>query len=266
MKELLELKDIHFSYQREVLTGVSLTVRAGEIVALLGPNGAGKSTLLAVAAGMLNPNRGEALVEGRNITSLSRREAARHIALVSQTSDVEFPLTSLEYVLAARYAHVGTIGFDSPRDLSIALESMRETDAVQFAERRFNQLSSGERRRVVLARALAQRTRILLLDEPTANVDLAHQVTLLALVERLAAERGLAVVFVTHEINLATEFSSRIALMKDGKLLAFGVPNEVMTEALLSECFDTQLLVDRHPLSGNPRVSYVRPLSDSKNL
>ena len=260
MKELLELRDVHFSYQREVLSGVSLSVGAGEIVALLGPNGAGKSTLLAVAAGMLIPTQGEALIEGRNIFSLSRREAARHVALVSQTSEVQFPLTSLEYVLAARYAHVGTIGFDSPRDLTIALESMRETDSEQFRARRFNELSSGERRRVVLARALAQRTHILLLDEPTANVDLAHQVSLLELVERLAGERRLGVIFVTHEINLATEFATRIALMKNGKLLAFGTPAEVMTETLLGECFDTRLLVDRHPHSGNPRVSYVRTL------
>ena len=259
VNEILTLNDIHFSYQSEVLSGVSLSVRTGEIVALLGPNGAGKSTLLAVAAGMLVPLRGEALVEGSSVASLSRREVARRIALVSQSNDVQFPLTALEYVLAARYAHVGTIGFDSPRDLSIALESMRETDTEQFAERRFNELSSGERRRVVLARALAQRTNILLLDEPTANVDLAHQVSLLDLVRRLASDRQLAVLFVTHEINLATEFSDRIALMKAGRLLAFGSPATVMTEGILSECFGTRLLVDLHPLSGNPRVSYVRP-------
>ena len=255
---MLLLDDIHFSYEHEVIGGVTLSVRSGEVVALLGPNGAGKSTLLAIACGMLAPARGKALVDGRDVAKLSRRDAARRIALVAQTSDVRFPLTSLEYVLAGRYAHVSAIGFDKPLDLNIAIESLNATDASQFAARRFDELSSGERRRIVLARALAQQPELLLLDEPTANVDIAHQLSLLSLVHRLAVDRSLAVLFVTHEINLAAEFADRIALLKGGRLIAFGEPREVMTETLLTECFDTPLLVDRHPVSGNPRISYLR--------
>jgi cobalamin transport system ATP-binding protein len=255
---MLLLDDVHFSYEDEVIRGVTLGVARGEVVALLGPNGAGKSTLLAIACGMLVATRGKALVNGRDVTKLSRREAAQKIALVAQTSEVRFPLTSLEYVLAGRYAHVSAIGFDRPLDLNIAVESLKATDASQFSARRFDELSSGERRRIVLARALAQQPELLLLDEPTANVDISHQLSLLSLVRKLAVDRALAVLFVTHEINLAAEFADRIALLKGGRLVAFGDPGEVMTEPLLTECFDTPLLVDRHPVSGNPRISYLR--------
>jgi iron complex transport system ATP-binding protein len=137
------------------------------------------------------------------------------------------------------------------------MKALTDTDAAQFAERQFNELSSGERQRVVLARALAQEAQFLLLDEPTANADIAHQVSLLGLVRTLTEERKLGVLVVTHEINLAAEFADRVALLKDGKLLACGAPGEVMTESLLGDLFETSLLVDAHPHSGNPRVSWV---------
>lgn len=255
MKKLLELRDIHFRFDREVLSSITLDVHSGEVLALLGPNGAGKSTLLGVACGMLRPTQGKALLEGREVSSYSRREMARQAALVAQTGEVRFPLSALEYVLAGRYAHVSALGFDSPKDLEIAHSSLEATDAEQFAKRRFNELSSGERQRVILSRALAQEPRLLLLDEPTANVDIAHQVSLLELVRQLTRLRQLGALLVTHEINLAADFADRVALLKDGQLLASGMPSEVMSAELLSQCFETPLIVDKHPLTGNPRVS-----------
>jgi iron complex transport system ATP-binding protein len=255
---MLELREVNFSYDREVLRGITLEVRAGEVVALLGPNGAGKSTLLSVASGALQPLRGEVLFEGERVANFSRREVARRLALVAQSSDMRFPMTALEYALAGRFAHVSARGFDSPRDVEIAVASLRATDAEQFAARRFNELSSGERQRVVLARALAQEPKLLLLDEPTANLDLAHQVTLLDLVRKLARERQLGALIVTHEVNLAAEFADRVALLKGGRLLACGTPLEVMTAELLSDLFKTPLIVDTHPQSGNPRVTFTR--------
>jgi iron complex transport system ATP-binding protein len=258
---MLELREIHFRYEREVLCGVTLAVSAGEVMALLGPNGAGKSTLLSVAHGALRPQRGAVLFEGRPVASFSRREVARRMALVAQAGEVRFPLTALEYVLAGRFAHVNALGFDSPHDVAVALSALRATDGAQFAARRFNELSSGERQRVVLARALAQEPRLLLLDEPTANADIAHQISLLSLVGHLTRERQLGALVVTHEINLAAEFADRVALLKDGRLLACGKPREVMTADLLSQLFETPLFVDQHPQSGNPRVSWVRTRS-----
>jgi iron complex transport system ATP-binding protein len=252
--KLLELRDVHFSYAHPVLTGVTLDVCAGELVALLGPNGAGKSTLLGLAHGQLQPQRGEVRLNGGSLAGLSRRELARQIGLVAQQGELQFPLTALEFTLAGRFAHAQGFGFDAARDVESARAALRATDAVQFAARHFNELSSGEKQRVLLARALAQEPRLLLLDEPTANADLAHQLSLLDLVRQLTRERQLAALLVTHEINLAAEFADRIALLKDGRLLACGAPHEVITEPLLGEAFGTPLLVGAHPQSRAPHV------------
>ncbi len=258
----LALRSVCFGYHhRAVLSGVSLEVRAGEIVALLGPNGTGKSTLLGVAYGALQPSAGEVLFDGQPINKFSRRELAARIAVVAQSGEVRFPLTALEYVLTGRFAYSNSIGFDSPEDVELAMQALRDTDAAQFANRLFNELSSGERQRVVLARALAQQPRLLLLDEPTANADISHQVSLLSLVRGLTRERehsgALGALVVTHEINLAADFADRVALLKEGKLLACGAPTEVMTGQSLGELFGTSLVVDAHPISGKPRVSWT---------
>jgi iron complex transport system ATP-binding protein len=258
---MLQFLDVHFSYEshrpRETICGVTMEVRAGEVVALLGPNGAGKSSLLALGVGALKPQRGEVLFEGSPVARFPRRELARKMALVAQSGDVRFPLTGLEYVLTGRFAHTSAVGFDSPRDVEVALRALSDTDAGQFARRRFNELSSGERQRVVLARALAQEPQLLLLDEPTANADIAHQVSLLNFVRSLTRDRNLGALIVTHEINLAAEFADRVALLKNGSLGASGPPGEVMTAESLSELFDTPLVVDRHPQSGKPHVLWA---------
>src|SRR5262245_38797165 len=263
---MLQLRDIHFTYPnrrpREAISGVSLEVRAGEIVALLGPNGSGKSTLLSIAVGGLKPDRGEVLFDNQPIARFSRREMARRMAMVAQLGDIRFPRTALEYVLTGRFAYSNAVGFDSPTDVEIAMRALGETDAAQFAHRRFNQLSSGERQRVTLARSLAQQPRLLLLDEPTANADIAHQLSLLDLVRNLTRERDLGSLIVTHEINLAAEFAHRVALVKDGRLVACGDTREVMTAESLSALFETPLFVDRHPLSGSPVVWWKRTDAD----
>jgi iron complex transport system ATP-binding protein len=254
---VLALRNVHFGYHhRPVLSGVSLEVRAGEIVALLGPNGTGKSTLIGVAHGALQPSAGEVLFDGQPVNNFSRREIAACIAVVAQSGEVRFPLTALEYVLTGRFAYSSSTGFDSPEDVELAMRALRDTDAAQFANRFFNELSSGERQRVVLARALAQQPKLLLLDEPTANADIRHQVSLLSLVRSLTRERGLGALVVTHEINLAADFADRVAMLKNGKLLACGKPSEVMTGELLGELFGTSLAVYANPVSGNPRVSW----------
>jgi ABC-type cobalamin/Fe3+-siderophores transport system ATPase subunit len=259
---MLQLRDIHFTYPsrkpRETISGVTLEVSAGEVVALLGPNGSGKSTLLSIAIGAMKPDLGEVLFDGRPVAGFSRREIAQRMALVAEQGAIRFPMTALEYVMTGRFAYTTALGFDSPRDVEIAMQSLGAADAAQFAHRRFNQLSSGERQRVALARSLAQQPRLLLLDEPTANADIAHQLSLLDLVRDMTRERGLGVLIVTHEINLAAEFADRMALIKDGRLVACGATREVMTAESLSGLFEIPLLVDRHPLSGSPVVWWNR--------
>ncbi len=255
---LLNLNNVSFGYSRQILTQINLEIKSGEVVALLGQNGAGKSTLLNLAAGKLQPNSGSVLWQGKNISEFSRREIAQQIALVAQAEELHFPLTALEYILAGRFAQTAGIGFDSPSDIEIALQTLAATNATQFKHRSFNQLSSGEKQRVVLARALAQQPQILLLDEPTANLDLAHQFSLLELVRQLAHQYQLGILFVTHEINLAAEFADRVALLKHGKILALGKPDEVMTADLLSDLFETKLSVNHHPNTGKPIITINR--------
>jgi iron complex transport system ATP-binding protein len=259
---MLKLRDIHFTYPgrapRETISGVTLEVHAGEVVALLGPNGSGKSTLLSIAIGALKPDQGEVLFDDQPVAGFSRREIAQRMALVAEQGAIRFPMTALEYVLTGRFAYTTALGFDSPRDIEIARQSLADADAAHFAHRRFNQLSSGERQRVALARSLAQQPQLLLLDEPTANADIAHQLSLLDLVRKLTRERNHGALIVTHEINLAAEFADRMALIKDGRLVACGEAREVMTDESLSGLFETPLFVDRHPLSGSPVVWWKR--------
>src|SRR5262245_9419417 len=235
---MLQLRDLHFTYPgrtpRETICGVTFEVREGEVVALLGPNGSGKSTLLSIAIGALEPDRGEVLFDDEPVARFSRREIAQKMAIVAEQGAIRFPMTALEYVLTGRYAYTTALGFDSPGDVEIAMQSLVAADAAQFGRRRFNQLSSGERQRVTLARALAQQPRLLLLDEPTANADITHQLSMLDLVHRLTRERGMGALIVTHEINLAAEFADRMALIKEGRILACGPTREVMTAETLS--------------------------------
>ena len=254
-QNLLRLENVSFGYSQQILSDINLEIHAGEVVALLGQNGAGKSTLLNLAAGKLQPNSGSVLWQEKNLSEFSRREVARKIALVAQAEKLHFPLTALEYVLAGRFANTAGIGFDSSSDIEISLQTLAAIDASQFKHRSFNQLSSGEKQRVVLARALAQQPNILLLDEPTANLDLAHQFSLLELVRQLAHQHRLGILFVTHEINLAAEFADRVALLKHGKIIAIGKPDEVMTADLLSDLFETKLSINFHPNTGKPIIS-----------
>ncbi|MFN7927477.1 MAG: iron chelate uptake ABC transporter family permease subunit [Blastocatellia bacterium] len=252
---LLQLEEVGFRYDHEILTHISLNVRAGEIVALLGPNGAGKSTLLNLAAGRLRPQIGVVRLQDRNIAEFSRREIAQRVALVAQASELHFPLTVLEYVLAGRFAYATRPGFDSPTDIELAWQVLAATDAAAFATRFFNQLSSGEKQRVVLARALAQQPQLLLLDEPTANLDVAHQLKLLELVQRLTRKYQLGALIVTHEIHLAAAYANRVALLKQGEILACGTVETVLTRENLRTVFAAEFQLQFDPQSGKPMIT-----------
>jgi iron complex transport system ATP-binding protein len=263
---MLQLSDIRFSYSKPVLKGISFNVASGELLAVLGPNGAGKSTLIKVIVGMLKPESGFVSIDGRNTGSISRREAAQMIGYVAQESTVRFPLTAMELVLQGRFAQGSLIGFESERDVSEAQWAMRVTETTEFAATPVSELSGGERQRVMLARALAVRPRLLVLDEPVANLDISHQVKMLDLVQGLIRENEISAIVVTHELNLAAEFATSVLLLKSGEMVAVGNPEDVMTESLLRSVFETVLLVDENPASGSPRITLIRGksgLSDS---
>lgn len=257
---MLEALGVSINYgAREVLTNVSLRIAVGEVTAIIGPNGAGKSTLMRALNGTLEPVRGEVLLDGKLLGSYARRTVARRIAVVAQEAELRFPVTVLEFVLSGRYAwsSTGAWGWETAHDLEIARSALRETELENFSGRLMNELSGGERQRAVLARALATEAGILLLDEPTANLDLAHQANLLALVRARCDTRKTAAVIVTHDLNLAAEFADYLLLIKDGRVLAHGSPGEVMTPELLEKIFAVKILVDAHPLTGAPRITPV---------
>ena len=255
---MLQVREIRFSYAAAVLKGLSFDVGEGELLAVLGPNGSGKSTLLKIIVGILRQASGNVMRDNRDLDSMSRRERARLIGYVAQDSSVRFPLTVMEFVLQGRFAQGRLVSFESDDDLREASRVMELTETSELAGRLVMELSGGERQRVMLARALASRPRFLILDEPVANLDIAHQVKMLDLVSRLTAGGSMSAIVVTHELNLAAEFATSALLLKSGEIMACGSPRDVMTEAQLRAVFDTDLMVDTNPASGAPRVTLLR--------
>ncbi len=260
---MLEARDISVNYgPRQAVANVSLAVKPGMMTAIVGANGAGKSSLLRALNGAIEPSGGQILLDGKPLASFARRTVGRRIAVVTQEALLAFPVSVLEYVLGGRYAWSasGGWGWESERDLEIAFNVLRQTELEDFSDRLMNELSGGERQRAVLARALATEAAILLLDEPTANLDLAHQASMLQLVRNHCDERNTAAVIVTHDINLTAEFADNVLLLKQGRMMANGPPREVLTEKLLSDVLEIKVLVDAHPLSGAPRITPAHEL------
>lgn len=253
---MLEVQNISINYYSgEIIKDVSFTLREGQFVAVLGANGAGKTTLLKSLNGALPVAKGRILLNEKALTGFSRREIAQKIAVVAQENETKFPITVLEFILSGRFAHGGVFGWESENDLQIAENALQMCDLKNYESRLMNELSGGERQRVVFARALATQARILLLDEPTANLDLSHQALMFRLVRERCESCKSAAVIITHDLNLAAEFADEILLLKDGKVIAQGVPQKVLTAENLREVFEVNVLLDRHPKSGKPRIT-----------
>lgn len=245
-------------HQREVLRGIDLDAGPGELVALVGPNGAGKSTLLRVLAGLVRPTSGTVAVDGIELGTLDRAAAARHIAVVPQVFETLFPFTVREVVTLGRTSRLGALGLLTGSDARAVRHALEELDSQGLADRRIDRISGGERQRAVLAMALAQEAEILLLDEPTAHLDPAHQRAALEHVARLARERSLTVVAVLHDLNLASALASRVIVLDEGVVVRDGDPRDVITAALIRDVFGPGLTVIAH--EGRP---FVLPAAES---
>jgi len=260
---MLEARNITINYDSRIaVKDVSLRVRPAKVISIIGPNGAGKSTLLRALNGNVRPTVGEVILDEQPLQTYARRVVGQRVAVVAQEADVRFPVTVFEFVLGGRYAsaNVTAWGWESDRDIELAQNAIAETQLIGFESRLLNELSGGERQRAVLARALATEAKIFLLDEPTANLDLAHQATMLRLIRSRCDTTDSAAVVVTHDVNLAAEFSNEVMLMKDGRTVAYGSPAEVLSEQLLKKVFDLHVLVDAHPVSGAPRITPVHEM------
>jgi iron complex transport system ATP-binding protein len=238
------------------LEATSFQAKPGEVVAILGPNASGKSTLLKLISGALAPLSGRILLNGFVTHSLTPQTRAQRIAVVQQESLLLFPARVWEFVLQGRHAHGRSLRFESEDDVIIAKNALAQVGAADLSDRSMDQVSGGEKQRVILARALAQQPLLLLLDEPTLHLDIAAQVDLLHTLRRLAAENRYTVVVVTHELNLAAEYTDQVVLLQRGRCLRVGPPAAIYQRELLEQVFQTPLTVELGP-SGRPRVTVL---------
>jgi iron complex transport system ATP-binding protein len=251
----LAVEGVRFSRKAGFRLGpLDLELRDGEVLALLGPNGAGKTTLLELAAGVLRPESGSVKLFGREAARIPHLHVARLVALLPQGLAFPFPMAVEEVVMQGRWPHLRWLRIAGSRDRAVAEEAMRRTGVEGLRGRDVRTLSSGERQRVLLAKALAQRPRLLLLDEPTANLDPGHQARILDRVAGEAREGGLAVLLASHDLNVAAAYADRVLVLRDGEAVASGAPAEVLTQELLREVYDAPLLVEPDPRSGRPRI------------
>ena len=256
---VLEAIDVVVGYnQRDVLRGVSLALYPGEFLGIIGPNGSGKSTLIKALTGILRLRDGQVRLAGRPLRDSSPREQARLVAVVPQVSVPLFAFSVREVVEMGRHPHLGHFASFSPADREAVDEAIALTDVAYLEHRSIDQLSSGELQRVTIARALAQRPRVLLLDEPTAHLDLGHQLDIFELLVRLNRERGLSVLCISHDLNLAAEFCRRLVLLSAGRVFAAGTAAEVITEENLQAVYGALVRVHANPLSGQPLVLHSR--------
>ena len=239
--------------ERQVLNGLDLDVAQGTVTALAGPNGVGKSTLLRAIAGALRPARGEIRIMGADIFAMNGKERARMVSIVPQNPELPRGASALEVTLMGRNPHLPLLAWESAADVAIAIESLRMTDAEHLIERPVQQLSGGERQRVAIAMALAQQTPVILLDEPTANLDLAHQPTIMRLLRQLAAA-GKTLITAVHDLTLAGQFCDTVALISGGRVTASGPPETTLTPETIREVYGAETLVLPHPETGKPIV------------
>jgi iron complex transport system ATP-binding protein len=251
---MLKIQSLSVSYgTRRVLHDLSFDVQSGEVLALIGPNGAGKSTLIRAVSGVI-PYTGHVRTNGDDFASLSSLQRARYIATVPQAVSLPPAYTVWETVLFGRTPHLGFLGQPSQKDEEIARQSLARVSALPFADRRVGELSGGEQQRILLARALCQSTPILLLDEPTAHLDLQYQVSLLELVQELAHRDNLAVMVALHDLNLAAHYADRIALMVAGQIKAMGKPKDVLQAERIQEAYCLPVRVVKHPFLDIPLI------------
>jgi iron complex transport system ATP-binding protein len=240
------------------LHDVTLTVPRGSIVGLLGPNGCGKTTLTKLLSGVERPHAGTIAFDGRSLTQISRRELARHVAVVPQETHPAFDYTALEMVLMGRHPHLGLLQLEGPHDVAVAHDAMRATGTADLADRHYMTLSGGEKQRVVIASALAQGPDVLLLDEPTASLDLGYQLEVAALLTRLNRDRGVTMVLATHDLNLAAGVCDTLLLLRGGRVLAQGPTRDVLTVATIQQLYDVEADVHFHQGAGHLTVTPLR--------
>jgi iron complex transport system ATP-binding protein len=261
---MLDIESLSFNYgAARVLDNITFSAEKGECIGILGPNGSGKSTLLKTLSRILSPTSGRVVLCGKELERYSTKELARNMAVVPQDTNIDFDFTCLEVVLMGRNPHMSRFEIEGRKDADIAREAMMLTSTWHLRERPFVELSGGERQRVIIARALAQQPSVLLLDEPVSHLDINHQIEILDLVERLKKERGLVVIIILHDLNLAARYCDRLILLFNNRILATGGPDEVITQENIRKAFRANVMVKKHPVTGYLYVTLLNALESA---
>jgi iron complex transport system ATP-binding protein len=260
MNPHLEVKNLVFAYDSEpILKDISLSVQKGEFVGLIGPNGSGKSTLLKLMGGVMNLSDEAISINGHPINSIKKKVLARDITWISQEHPMVFPFTIQEIVLMGRHPYLPPLSFEGEEDYRIARDAMEITHTSHFSNRYFNEISGGEKQRVMLASAIAQEPEIMLLDEPTSALDLKYQIQILNILKRLNEEKKITLILATHDLNLASRYCRRLILLDDGAIISDGNPAEVLKKEIIENVYGVN--VNLHSLDGQ---LFVHPITSGK--
>ncbi len=251
----IEVQNISLGYfHKEVLRDITFEVLPGEMVGIIGPNGCGKSTVIRALTRIISPYQGRILLDGKDIVSISRREMACMVGVVPQMPLLPSAFTAFEVVVMGRNPHLGLFQYEGPREMDIARQAMKKTMTLGLSTRRVGELSGGEIQCLLIARVLVQETKAILLDEPTANLDIGRQVEILNLIKVLCLKNNLAVLAALHDLNLASQYCDRLVLISNGRVHAQGIPSEVITSQNIKEVYGTDSCVYSHPANGLPAV------------
>jgi len=258
MTTAIDIQKVDYSYgDFPVLQDISFSIETGNFFIVIGPNGSGKTTLMKIIANIIKPLRGRLRLFDRPLASYPRKELARKVAFVPQLASFDFPFTVTEIVLMGRSPHLGLLGWEQEKDFEIAKKAIAFTETEHLAHRKLTALSGGERQRVFIARAICQEPQMILLDEPTASLDLAHQIKIKDLMEKLRAEKNITIIMVSHDVNLAAMYAQSLLLLNRGRIVTLGPPREVLNYKILEEVYGCTLLVDESPVGRFPRVTLV---------
>ena len=254
---MIEIKDITLAYKKKiVIENLSLKFEKDEFCALLGPNGAGKSTLLKAIIGYMEPISGEIEIDSTSLKKWNHLELAKQIAIIPQDFQLQFDYTVEELVLMGRFPYLGYWQNYTKQDRKVVNNILKQLDLLRIKNEQYSQLSGGERRRVSIARALAQQTEILLMDEAFANLDINHQLEIMQLLSKINSEQNKLIILVSHNINLASEYCHRIVMLKKGKIIADGTPGTIINQKMIKNLYEVELTIINNPVSGKPNLIY----------
>jgi iron complex transport system ATP-binding protein len=258
MDTLLKINNLSGGYHKEtVIRDISLEIKRGDFISIIGPNGSGKTTLLRLISRVLVPQKGNISLEGYDIARMDLKEFCRKVAFVAQDMITDFSFSALEIVLLGRIPHLKRLQIETKNDYLIAQNSLAMTDTLHLKEKRIDELSSGERQRVIIAKALAQQPVLLFLDEPTSHLDIGHQTQILDLLKRLNRQNNITIVMVLHDLNLASEYCNRIILLNEGRIFKEGSPREVLTYQNIEAVYKTVVVVRDNPINAKPYIILI---------